>query len=335
MVNFLKKRLQVFVSSTYLDLKQERQAAVSAILTSGHIPAGMELFTAGDESQMTVIKQWIDESDVFLLILGSRYGSIEPNTGRSYTHLEYDYALSQNKPLFACVINNQAIDERVKKLGRSCLEQDNPQKLKEFREFTLTKLSGFWSDTKDIQLEVIKALQNFSRREDLTGWVKGNEAIDPVALTEELTRLSQENANLRQENQDVKKQDNNSLNSSQLGISHEQMKQMLEKYYIEREIVIAVLSPENQENLSKYELKKQKKISNLLDLFLIIIDDLILGNNSTDPMKLGSKIWEIYYGYLLKLCEKNLLYHNRGGNFRIKDEGSKFLNWLEYQELNK
>jgi hypothetical protein len=62
-----KKKLQVFVSSTYADLRDERQAAVQAILTAGHIPAGMELFAAGDQSQMQVIQRWIDESDVFLL----------------------------------------------------------------------------------------------------------------------------------------------------------------------------------------------------------------------------------------------------------------------------
>jgi len=92
MADFNPKKLQVFVSSTYEELKNERQAAVEAILTAGHIPAGMELFTAGDESQMEVIKQWIDESDVFLLILGARYGSIEPTTGKSYIQLEYEYA---------------------------------------------------------------------------------------------------------------------------------------------------------------------------------------------------------------------------------------------------
>lgn len=41
------KKLQVFVSSTYTDLIEERQAAVEAILDAGHIPAGMELFKAG------------------------------------------------------------------------------------------------------------------------------------------------------------------------------------------------------------------------------------------------------------------------------------------------
>jgi hypothetical protein len=77
MVDFVKKRLQVFVSSTYTDLIEERQAAVEAVLTAGHIPAGMELFSAGHESQLEVIKQWIDESDIYLLILGGRYGSVE------------------------------------------------------------------------------------------------------------------------------------------------------------------------------------------------------------------------------------------------------------------
>jgi Domain of unknown function (DUF4062) len=45
------KKLQVFVSSTYNDLLAERQAVVEAILMAGHIPAGMELFAAGDRSQ--------------------------------------------------------------------------------------------------------------------------------------------------------------------------------------------------------------------------------------------------------------------------------------------
>jgi Domain of unknown function (DUF4062) len=70
----MKRKLQVFISSTYSDLKEERQAAVEAILKAGHIPAGMELFTAGNKSQMTTIERWIDESDVFMLILGGDMG---------------------------------------------------------------------------------------------------------------------------------------------------------------------------------------------------------------------------------------------------------------------
>jgi len=197
MVSFTRKRLQVFVSSTFSDLIDERQAAVEAILTAGHIPAGMELFTSGDESQMEVIKQWIDESDVYLIILGGRYGSIEPKSGKSYTQLEYEYALNQGKPLFACVINDSALEERVKAHGRSHRETDNPQKLKAFRALVLTKLVKFWDDSKDIKIAIGETLSHLARRQDLTGWIRANEEANTPALADEIARLSKENASLR------------------------------------------------------------------------------------------------------------------------------------------
>ncbi|MDR6662541.1 hypothetical protein J2W51_005131 [Tardiphaga robiniae] len=133
----MKRKLQVFVSSTFSDLIDERQAAVTAILKAGHIPAGMELFTAGDKSQMKTIERWIDESDVYMLILGGRYGSIEPTTGLSYTELEYDYARANSKPSFAVVIKDQALDLKVKEFGRDIIETQNPKELKQFRDKVL------------------------------------------------------------------------------------------------------------------------------------------------------------------------------------------------------
>lgn len=197
MVDFLRKRLQVFVSSTFSDLKLERQAAVEAILTAGHIPAGMELFASGDESQMEVIKQWIDESDVYLLILGGRYGSVEPTSKKSYTQLEYEYAIEESKPLFACAINDDALELKIKDLGSSAIETDNPSELKAFRELVLSKTVRFWDDTKDIKLAIGEALSNFARREDLVGWVRPHQEANMPALADEIARLSKENAKLR------------------------------------------------------------------------------------------------------------------------------------------
>lgn len=191
------KKLQVFVSSTYTDLKEERQAAVEAILTAGHIPAGMELFTAGDQSQMDVIRRWIDESDVFLLILGGRYGSLEPTTGKSYTQLEYEYATERGKPLFAVVVNEAVIEERVKAVGTSVIEIENAAKLREFRQLVLSKMVRFWSDVRDIKLAVLETLGEFSRRSDLIGWVPGDQAVSGSFLAEEIARLTYENSELR------------------------------------------------------------------------------------------------------------------------------------------
>lgn len=194
LVTVIRKRLQVFVSSTYSDLVEERQAAVEAILTAGHIPAGMELFTSCDQSQTEVINQWIDESDVYLLILGGRYGSIEPSSGKSYIHIEYEYAVSKGKALFACVISDYALDKRFRTKGRSVIETDNPLKLKEFRTVVLSKLVRFWEDSKDVKIAIGETLSQFSRRDELSGWIRPHENKNLFSIADEITRLQRKNA---------------------------------------------------------------------------------------------------------------------------------------------
>lgn len=197
MPTFNKKKLQIFVSSTFRDLIPERQAAVEAILLAEHIPAGMELFAAGDESQMEVIKQWIDESDAYLLILGGRYGSIHPTLKKSYTQLEYEYALSIKIPVFACVLKDEAIESRVKQHGTSHIETDHGGALKEFRAEVLSKICTLCDDTKDIKLSIIQKLSELSRNDDLKGWVRPIEQPNLPAVMDEVARLSKENADLR------------------------------------------------------------------------------------------------------------------------------------------
>jgi hypothetical protein len=49
--NTVAKKYQIFVSSTYTDLIVERQAVLRSILDLGHIPSGMEIFSAADNEQ--------------------------------------------------------------------------------------------------------------------------------------------------------------------------------------------------------------------------------------------------------------------------------------------
>ena len=122
-----KRKLQVFVSSTYSDLIDDRLAAIEAILAAGHIPAAMEQFSPGDETAWEKIRRWIDESDCFMLILGGRYGSLEPNSGKSYVHLEYEYALDKKKPFFSLLMDDTAFNERVKRHGIEVDEREYPE----------------------------------------------------------------------------------------------------------------------------------------------------------------------------------------------------------------
>lgn len=199
----MKKRLQVFVSSTYTDLVSERQAAVGAILKSGNIPAGMELFTAGDESQLKIIKRWIDESDVYMLILGGRYGSIEPVSGVGYTEIEYNYALESGKPLFSVVIKEGALESKVRVHGTAVLETERPAELKLFRAEVLSNMSSFFEDEKDIRLCVMESLPDIAATRDLAGWVSGSEVPDAKTLIDEIANLKKELSESKRENSDI------------------------------------------------------------------------------------------------------------------------------------
>ena len=102
----MKKKYQVFVSSTYEDLIDERKAISQALLECNCIPAGMELFPASNRKQWDIIKKVIDESDYYLLIVAGRYGSTCKNEEGeiiSYTEMEYDYAHKQGKPIVAFI----------------------------------------------------------------------------------------------------------------------------------------------------------------------------------------------------------------------------------------
>jgi hypothetical protein len=199
------RKLQVFLSSTYEDLVDYRLAAMEAILAAGHIPAAMEQFSPGDETAWEKIRNWIDESDAFILILGGRYGSIEPTTGKSYVQLEYEYAVEKKKPHFALVVSKECHDARVREFGLKVDEREHPDLYRSFHKTVTEKLCRFWNDRKDIQAAIFQKLPEWAQRSDLVGWVRGDEAVSPD-MAREFARLSEENRELRaQVNQNAEK----------------------------------------------------------------------------------------------------------------------------------
>ncbi|HEY0826992.1 MAG TPA: DUF4062 domain-containing protein [Bacilli bacterium] len=185
----MKKKLQVFISSTYSDLIEERQAAVEAILNAGHIPAGMELFKASNETQLETVKRWIDESDIYILIVGGRYGSIEPISQKSYTQLEYEYAVEKGMPFFSVVMNSTTFDKKVKRHGISVTEQENPTKLRNFKEIVTTRMCKFFDDNKDIKIAIIESINELEKKHKFTGWISGRELHDIEGLIRENKEL--------------------------------------------------------------------------------------------------------------------------------------------------
>ena len=176
----MNKKLQVFVSSTYTDLIEERQAAVEAILDAGHIPAGMELFKAG-RSQMETIHKWIDDSDVYMLILGGRYGSIEEESGLSYTELEYRYAISKNMPVFAIVLDDSFLFAKAASKGENAIfEKENTDKYDIFKEYVKDNIVKVVKNNDQISKTIISHLNVIKEDSDyhLVGWIRGNNFED-------------------------------------------------------------------------------------------------------------------------------------------------------------
>lgn len=180
----MEKKLQVFISSTYTDMIEERQAIVESILKFGHIPAGMELFSANSKKQFDVIKQWIRDSDLFILVLGGKYGSIENKSQKSYIHLEYEYAKKIGKKPIVLVMSDTYIKM---KLVKGDYNFQNPEYLDtsyvNFKKSVMdNKLCAFFDDTKSLKNEISAILKNCENAIDkYTGWVKGN-TIFPVDI---------------------------------------------------------------------------------------------------------------------------------------------------------
>lgn len=169
------KKYQVFVSSTYDDLIEERKAVTTALLESDCIPAGMELFPATNASSWNIIKRVIKESDYYLLILAGRYGSFPKSKSKKkigYTEMEFDYATELKKPIIAVIHND------IGKIKSENVEATSTGK-RRLRKFTeKVKSSGhnvsFWNDTASLVSKVKTAITYQINNEPTSGWVRGD-----------------------------------------------------------------------------------------------------------------------------------------------------------------
>jgi len=188
----MDKRYQVFVSSTFADLKNERQRVIQTLMEMDCIPSGMELFPAMDEEQLEFIKRIIDDCDYYLLIVGGRYGSTDLD-GISFTEKEYEYAISKDIRVLAFLHENP---EKLA-LEKSEVDPAAQIRLAEFRErIKSTRLVKMWNTPEELPGLVALSLQKTIKVHPATGWVRGNQ----IASSEMLTRLDEiqkENAMLK------------------------------------------------------------------------------------------------------------------------------------------
>jgi hypothetical protein len=319
----MKKKLQIFVSSTYTDLIEERQASVQAILDAGHMPAGMELFKAGNQSQLKTIYKWIDESDVYMLILGGRYGSIDSKSGLSYTQLEYEYAIKKNIPIFAVVLNQSFLTSKINSLGlQNVMEQTAADKYGSFKSLVMSKIVREVEDCKDIKMAIHTTLNDFIDEYDLQGWVRGNNDNDTLQLLKDNNSLIKENNSLNKQIQKLQEQLNAKEKEEIGNYTFDELVNILKEkmFFIPKEVVGA------DENVQV----------NALRLFTANFNTFCTGIANTMDM---SKVYNYLffnvcpYYVSFNLLEKVKLSGTQAQRFQTTKLGSSFYAMLESKNM--
>lgn len=169
----MDKKYQVFISSTYEDLQEERQKVQEAILSMYQFPIGMEMFSADDSEQWEIIRETIDTSDFYILIIAHRYGSIikeGKDAGMSYTEKEFRYARSKGIPILAYIISD-SVSVLPKNMDT---EPAKIRKLNAFKEEVKKgRIVEWWTNCDELGKKVSIALyKQINNKKEKVGWVR-------------------------------------------------------------------------------------------------------------------------------------------------------------------
>lgn len=194
----MDRRYQVFISSTFTDLIDERREVIQALLELDCLPAGMEMFPAANEDQWTLIKKVIDQSDFYVVVVGGRYGSMS-ELGMSYTEMEYDYAVEHGIPVLGFVHD----DPGSISANKTEMDAAARELLEKFRAKVQTRHVKMYNGAEDLGSKVSRALNIAMRGTEAEGWVRGRYALTPEAETE-VAQLRAQVAELKQLAQSVR-----------------------------------------------------------------------------------------------------------------------------------
>ncbi len=178
--------MKIFVSSTYLDLKEYRDKARKAIEESEDEFIGMETFQSHTHEPTEFCPEKVEECDALVLIVAYRYGNIPDGQTISITQLEYEHALKNKIPVRIYLTDTEHP-------WQPKLMDENREAIDRFRNLLLKKHTCSYFTTPDSLYEKLKldikkfpirpyiahpyALQeNFTgrkqEREMLTDWLK-------------------------------------------------------------------------------------------------------------------------------------------------------------------
>lgn len=196
----MNKVFKFFISSTFSDLKDIRNEAILGILKAGQMPVMVEGFSA-DATQQDKIRESISDADAYILILGSKYGTIMPNSKISYTEWEYDLACRRSMPIYVLKLSEQFINSRMKMglLSTADIEVTRSEYKHFLNQITTNRLFETLDSVESVKSKttaaVLQIIQHYHN--NMCGLVPATAADDLVSAQNRIEKISQENSGLQ------------------------------------------------------------------------------------------------------------------------------------------
>ena len=146
--NTVKQHVPIFVSSTYKDLELHRQEVERHLIGLEQIVKGMEFFGSGPETPIEACFEHLSECKLMILLVGASYGSINEDFQKSYTEIEYDFAIENNIPVLVYLADMESPSIGI---ALSTVDTEHVQELNTFKEkLKKTHVVSFFTSIDDL-----------------------------------------------------------------------------------------------------------------------------------------------------------------------------------------
>ena len=173
---------RVFISSTYEDMKDFRNAASDALTNIQSIPMGMERFTATTQPVIDRCYEEIRQCQFCVSIIGFRYGSLYKDSNLSYSELEFNEAERLGIPILVFIRKGDIESDKIDIEDLSRLEKFK----KRLQNSASNRLTVSFTTPEDLRDKLTRALQDeFKRKTDKNDKVSSSDSTGKVAATEE------------------------------------------------------------------------------------------------------------------------------------------------------
>lgn len=151
-----RMNVPIFVSSTYEDLKPYRDEVERSIIYMNQTIKGMEFFGSTPEKPLDKCLQAVRECKIYIGLIGMRYGSVEEDSGKSFTELEYEEAVKNRIPVLIYILDeNHPIAPKFVDKG------ENAERLEAFKaRLKKAHVVSMFTNPADLSKKVTQDLMN-------------------------------------------------------------------------------------------------------------------------------------------------------------------------------